>query len=864
MRKSVAFYGFTALLLSLCFGCGSDAPPEESKPQASKLGDTIDISLAELLTKPRSELADMADEWSRKIQIQQEAHRTGTLHQSLLPDVRLPLVVPVWRECKYSARTGLSLPPYLPEGSKDSQLALHVARYGDVEAARKLIEPGDSDTLNKIEACALGQNYPLEWTRLAGLLLHAAEVRLATGDVDGGTEIVVLHRQLKTVLGAKAATAPLGAALLSRGWETLQRAQRAWQENNKTELAAQAQTILADWGEVAPPPLALDRSQDRSQWKRALQSPGDGPCLPAGNLGRALDTLELPFTNEALESVIACLDEAGRLGELFLTYRAGLSESFLTPGNFAHVLEECRVAGREMPKEPGLLGRSYQLDGWTCEVTLVSHGAGAGALVHLGTGKQLPPGKALARDFGPVDLDHGFEQTRLTIGPEQRQDTLLVRKDTALAQMPNPIPSLKPSGLLVDRVKDRDLVARFVVEYNLGDQGCPPLAEIALPVCSRFGAPRIQGTADDHGGHLSLLWEDARTRYVLALPYEPGQPVRFEVVDQQPAERVAEREAAAQTRERDERKARIQAGKPLLLVARQLEQVELGMSRAQVSDLLPTGQAVLKQELPGLIMVTFTGDPDREKSVLRQLFVRFDKNDYVAEIRARYVDGPEAGSGDWTADLLKRFKKNAGAPTEALSTWATLWSDLGGRKSAARFYEWQDDVTRLTYQFDAGGAEVCLSGRPLDHDAGAAWPVFAYLPRGANGCLLEMKKEDLLKGSASAVAAANGAFLINPGAQSPYDALLVWFEKDRAVRIVGRHAQESAKGSNKVPPTRAVSDAWSREVRTLGWPRRQDFGGNDVLQSLGWHDECTRTRIFWQENDDGSIRVFTEWKDLAK
>jgi len=55
---------------------------------------------------------------------------------------------------------------------------------------------------------------------------------------------------------------------------------------------------------------------------------------------------------------------------------------------------------------------------------------------------------------------------------------------------------------------------------------------------------------------------------------------------------------------------------------------------------------------------------------------------------------------------------------------------------------------------------------------------------------------------------------------------------------------------------------WGRELRNLGWPRRQDLTDEQVLQSLGFDDDRTRIRIFWQEADDGPGRVFMEWKAL--
>src|SRR5262249_22969480 len=135
-------------------------------------------------------------------------------------------------------------------GSKDNVVALHLARYGDLEAANGLAEPGNAEISRQIQAAKYEREYPVEWTRLVGLLLHSAQMRLATGDVEGGTELVVLHRQLRAVLDPLAAKGPLGAALLSRGRVTLAQAAAAWRADKKEELATQAQAALADWGDV--------------------------------------------------------------------------------------------------------------------------------------------------------------------------------------------------------------------------------------------------------------------------------------------------------------------------------------------------------------------------------------------------------------------------------------------------------------------------------------------------------------------------------------------------------------------------------------------------------------------------------------
>src|SRR5205823_3787791 len=67
------------LLAAVACGCGqveeevTDAPPPEDPPE--RLGDHINVSLSELLGKPRAELAALADEWTARAQLQEKTRR---------------------------------------------------------------------------------------------------------------------------------------------------------------------------------------------------------------------------------------------------------------------------------------------------------------------------------------------------------------------------------------------------------------------------------------------------------------------------------------------------------------------------------------------------------------------------------------------------------------------------------------------------------------------------------------------------------------------------------------------------------------------------------------------------------------------
>jgi hypothetical protein len=871
MRKHGLWFTLLACAVLLT-GCSSSPSPVgtgASQPPPERLNDTIDISLADLLAKPRAELAALAEEWATKIEIQHQGHREGKLPFRLLPDLRPPLAVPVLRAATFSAKAGFSLPPYVAEDSRDSALALHLARFGDTEAAAKLVEQGDAAARRQIEAGRCERNYPLEWTRLVGLILHAAEFRLATGDVEGASELVLLHGQLRTLLDAKAAEGALGATLLPRGRETLARAAVAWRAAKKTELAEEVEAAVASWGQAPELVLGVRRGTPQAEVRRLLRTTGEGRAVPAVSTARAFDLFALPFPDEGAEGVTACFDEAGRLTEICVTYRAGLGQSFPEPAQLAQLLEERPWPGHDGPASPGLRRRTYALGAnaaaaaWACEVLIVAQGAGVGAAVRFQDGK-VAGTPSLPRAFGDAHFDRSFEQNRFRLAPEQRKETLTLTQPKALARLKNPLPDLKPVQAAVQREANGNLLARVVLSYATDESGPPPLHRIALPLWAAFGPARWEGVSDDSSGHLALTWEDAQTRYTLQLPYSNNRPPELEARDVQGPQKVAAREARAAAFDRDERNSRVEAGTALSRIPRQLEQFELGVRRAQVLQVLPPGKSILKQEFPGGLTLTFTADPRRtETSVARQMFFRFDKQDRVIELRARYVDGPAArDSAGWTAELLKSFTKRCGAPASAPTSWADLWSDLPPRKPAPFLHRWQDDLSELIYERDNGGVEVRLR----DLKSAASLPALEYLARGPESCLLGMTRDEILRkwNLVQPDTTPDGAVILAPPTGGAYDVVLAWFEKDRAIRIVARH---SPAAGNR-PPTaaamgQALTQAWGRELRTLGWPRRQDFTPHDVLQSLSWHDDRTRVRLFWQDSDTGLPRLFTEWKDLT-
>ena len=108
------------------------------------------------------------------------------------------------------------------------------------------------------------------------------------------------------------------------------------------------------------------------------------------------------------------------------------------------------------------------------------------------------------------------------------------------------------------------------------------------------------------------------------------------------------------------------------------------------------------------------------------------------------------------------------------------------------------------------------------------------------------------------------ALVLALGKGGDYDLYLVYFGADNKVnRVLARHTLKDASARQPAQMAQAVMDAWGRAMYDLGWPRRTDFKG-ERLEGMGWHDERTRVRLFWDEANEGGPRVWTEWRDVGK
>src|SRR5262249_37083957 len=148
-----------------------------------------------------------------KVRVEVTDLRTDRNAPLFLNSVRFPLTIPVWQVATYVSEVGFSLPPYLQPRVKDNALAWHLARHGDLEAARKIAGPGQEEKLVQLHRSLYDRNYPVEWTRLVGRVVEYEQLRLLRLG-EGVGVLGSVHRQLGQVLDAKARQAPLGVALL--------------------------------------------------------------------------------------------------------------------------------------------------------------------------------------------------------------------------------------------------------------------------------------------------------------------------------------------------------------------------------------------------------------------------------------------------------------------------------------------------------------------------------------------------------------------------------------------------------------------------------------------------------------------------
>ncbi len=855
-------------------GCGGDPPPVETSND-TRLAESIDINIADWLDKPRADLAGMVNDRTDNIRKTLAEQRGPAGVDELLPDLKPSLSPPVFRNVKFSTKLNITLPSYLPDDVKDREVAWHLARHGDVEAAKIVAGNADAAYLDQLQQLRYERNYSVEWTRLVALYLFEAELKLARNDVDGASELVHLHRQLDQVLDAKAKAGPLGAALLPIGRRALTLAAPAFRQPpfSMNRLADDIDAALKDWKDGPTPQPALVVGADKKDIARFFRKSQQGRVFAAtgAESERAFDLLALPLPSEDVDGVVAFVDRGERLAEILVYYHSNMVQNYPNPVNLAHHLVDSGSAGTEVAESPGMRRQTYLSAGQAYQVMLLnkfsSGSAATSAIIRIGNAKgalaeaSLP---ANPRDFGEVHLDRSFDQNRLSLDAGMKQGDLVeTSRTSAVDRVLLPLRDPKPTSVALAKEAGADLLAYVAIRWS-PELNQDAMAKLLVPLFARYGGGRIEGVEDANGGHLAFIWDADTTRYSFNLPFIPSFSPELVASDRRGVDGIAQRKETAATFDQEQRITRIKEGREKKRLDRALDakltNVSLGMAKADALERLPKSQRYRQTVGADFVSIYFLEPPvPLELFSPRQMWVRFGPNDRVAEIRIRYQEtaGKPTRSNPTLFDWLRR--EPHGEPETLPSRWSGLWTDLPKKPGTPVLYRWRDDVTIMTYERDTGGSEVTIRDCPLEQPNGVPLPPLRFCTRGVEHCQLGEARADVVKHWPGELPKTlDGGVTLAQPKTSPYDTVIVWFEDDKVSRIVAQHRQKGALNYNDVP--KALQEAWSRDLDTLGVVRRQDAASGQLREGYGWHDDVTRVRIFAQDSSQGP-RLLTEWRE---
>lgn len=826
-------------------GCAArDLPDIAPEDNETRLGDRCDIDLKTWLDLPRAELAKVAADRHAAVKGHLDRLRNDPTSVKLLPTFRVPVHPVAFRNATFDPVLGVTVPPYVK--ADRPAVARQLARFGDHEAADKL---GGAAGVPK-----LARNYPVEWAQAVGWALTEAQFRLASGDEDGATTLVHLHRQLVELLDDPARQSELGAALLPRGRNALLLAARAWRDPkvHRTALADDVEKALADWGDPVPARLPrLGRDELALVWGR----PVNGPVVTAveAEKDRVLDLLALPVPADGVQAVGAFLDEAGRLAEVQLAFRSGLDSLYPTPADLAVLAEERGLVAVKEEKTAGLHRQAFLGTALSADVVRTNRSPAIGALVRLTAGKEevaAVPGPRDRRSFGVAHLDRTFEACRVAIDPRLAGASLTVVDPQALARLSAGLPT--PTAAQIDR--DGELVGAVRLTWTV-DPGTAQIAAMIAGLWSAYGRPDVA----EHESALGLRWQDERTQVELRLPFDEKGPVLV-AQDARPKEKQAERLAEARQRDQKERRERIAAGKADVRLAAgpgavngvSLAGLKVGQPRAEAEAALPSGRSYRRHDLSDGVSVLINTVPEKRPYWARQVLVRF-ADEKVSEVRVRYLEGlAEAKKGEALREQLDADPK-AGAGQVLPGPWAGLWADVSS--AGGELVRWQDDQTIRTYQRDAGGSEVTWRARGEKDEAAAPW---LFVTAGPGGLGVGATRKALEAAWGKPATKSDTADVFRMTEKSGYEMALVWFDGDRAARVLAVH-RGRLSGEQPEQVSKALLQAWGRDVDGLGVVRRETGRRGDVLGALYWHDDVVRVRTFVQA-EDGGPRQLTEWR----
>jgi len=851
--RLLAFLALGSLLIVLCCGCGSGGQPES---EAAAPTAPARPGLVELLEAPRADLNARAENLLAEIKTRNEARRQNKLAFKLLPRTYQPLVFPGIHDAKFHADLGYSLPVYVDprETVPQPDLALLYAQYGDFEAAQKLARDSAPADLEKFK---LDRNYPLEWTRYVTLLLHSLAQKIALGEADAFAEFVDTRKQMEAALDEKARHSPLGETLLALERRVIQQAAEVWRKQGDTTLANQSAGLIGSWAEREP---TLPFDQPREFWVRALKSELHGQVISGTPALRALDFLQLPFPAQALEAALLFFDAEGKLDEVILGYNPRIQDAYPRAPELAGSLSDYLPSDPEASPNRCL----QRMNGWTVETRLSPVDATVGAWVRFSRQRPSQP-LTLARQLGPVHLDRSYDANRLHLAPTQLGNPLVLKDDAALDRVANPSPAGKLQEVVLEQTPNQNLVERARFRYRPGT----PWHQVALPLFAQYGPGQWQNepASGNEGPRLRIAWNDDRTELALKVPHEGRQAIELEFADRSKSEDLPARAAAVKAHEARERKERIDRGEAVTRLPRKLDYLPLGAPREEVLRYLPKGQTVFKREFDNGMLVVVNSPPPRDGApyMVREIVVRFDPEQRLDLAQVRYDTASKprnAKEADWPKALLEPWRQAGGAVAALPSPLAARSRDLPAQTSSGTFYRWEDDLTEATLLSDRNGVLVTLADRPAD---GKEPPPLVYLPSGPAealpGLTLGMSRQDFLAAAKmKPVETPEGALAIGV-AKGPYDAVLVWFDKqDRAEQITARFRQTDASRTGQKDLEKALTERWGAEIRQVGWPARRDYSPQGVLQSLTWFDDLTRYRLYWADTDNSPARLWAEWK----
>jgi hypothetical protein len=824
-------------------GCSTrtavDVAPEDT---VTRLPATTDINIKAWLDRSREELAQEAAEQTEVLQGLRDRLRSDPASAKLLPKLRLPVQGVVFAQAIFDPDRGFSIPPYL-QGEKDAAVAAHLAAFGDTQAAAKLGYAGPQ----------AARNYPVEWTQAVGAALAAAELRLSMGELQAAADLVHLHAALRELLDDAAKQSPLGTALLSAGKRTLSLAVRAYRDPkiNLTAVASDVEEALNNWGETAAPRfLALDRAGLSAVWSSPVQ--GAVAVASDADVARVMDLLQLALPADGVIAVAGFLDEKDRLATVQVAYRSGLDTLYPHPGDLAYRLEEQGLeSGNEIQKD-SMQRQMFSNPKLFVDVVRTNGTPVLGAVVSVAAVPGVVParGSLNPRELGIVHLDRPFESCRVLIDPKLRADPLLISDPAVVERLCKPLPVPVASAAELER--EGDLVASVRFSWS-AEMPREELGQLLAGLWKAYGCAIIEEPSEKQSAPLTLRWSLGSTQVQFHCTADDKGSVLV-IRDATPKEKQGERAKAAHERDRQERAQRLAQGKAFVRLATgpgeingyKVPGLKLGVSPKEAEAALPTGKDFRRTKLADGLSVLLDTPMDKNPYTAKQVLIRYT-DEKVSEIRIRYL---ETDAKSLKAKL--EAEPQAGLGELVPADWLTVWAE--DPEVEVMKWRWLDDQTEKTYQRDSGGGEVIWRNRNVSP---TPW---SFVLRGPGPVGLGADRETFLNTYGTPPTTSDAATVFAMSDKSPYRLLLVWFEGDKANRIVAVH-REGPKSRKPSDVKAALLKAWALNLHSLGIVRREDPAEGAIQGTLYWHDDTVRVQTTVVENDKG-LQMMTEWRSL--